>query len=151
MDFLCYDFSEKLFIESNRCEEFDLTQIFFKNVPTVLHCVVLMKNVSHGREMEGIWIFLISESTWVFFGWIQLVGRVRFHLKFSFGRLNSLKLCRFTGKTWFGGYWREFESRVRLVFFFFFFFFFVFFFLNNKVFYIVFFNFFSFFCYFIFL
>ena len=54
LDFLCYDFSEELFIESNRCEEFGLTQIFFKNVPTVLHCVVLMKNVSHGREMEGI-------------------------------------------------------------------------------------------------
>ena len=54
LDFLCYDFSEELFIESNRCEEFDLTQIFFKNVSTVLHCVVLMKNVSHGREMEGI-------------------------------------------------------------------------------------------------
>ena len=54
LDFLCYDFSEELFIESNRCEESDLTQIFFKNVPTVLHCVVLMKNVSHGREMEGI-------------------------------------------------------------------------------------------------
>ena len=54
LDFLCYDFSEELFIESNRCEEFGLTQIFFKNVPTVLNCVVLMKNVSHGREMEGI-------------------------------------------------------------------------------------------------
>ena len=43
LDFLCYDFSEELFIESNRCEEFGLTQIFFKNVPTVLNCVVLRK------------------------------------------------------------------------------------------------------------
>ena len=43
LDFLCYDFSEELFIESNRCEEFGLKKIFFKNIPTVLNCVVLSK------------------------------------------------------------------------------------------------------------
>ena len=62
-------FSEELFIESNRYEEFGLTQIFFKNVSTVLNCVVLRKNVFHGREMREIRILVISEST-VFF-WVE--------------------------------------------------------------------------------